>query len=155
MGWQQRAETRAQIFIYLPVDFYPGLDFPDFQQDPLMGPWLLRSAIAQCPPLSLKSLCLGNASHALKAWGPASSVRLGGLVQPTPCPLPASPMHRAGTHSQGKLAPGLTWIKPTPRKLALQVPSLGSDDPGSRLALLHALRQVASPLLASVSSAVQ
>ena len=92
MRWQRRAEARAQIFIYLPVDFYPGLDFPDFQKDPLTGPWLLRSAIAQCPPLSLKSLCLGNASPALKAWGPSFISQAGGGVLSSP-PSAHSQLH--------------------------------------------------------------
>jgi len=39
--------SRAEIFICFPLDFYSGLDFPDFQKGRLSGPRLFRSAVAQ------------------------------------------------------------------------------------------------------------
>lgn len=62
--------------------------------------------------------------------GPGSLCHAGGILSSPPPPL----------QLYTDLLPALTWIKLTPRKLALQFLRLGSDDPGSSLALLHVLK---------------
>lgn len=103
---QPRAEARAEIFICFPLDFYSGLDFPDFQKGRLSGPRLFISAVAQRthPPFWWSPHAQEHLTYPV-AGGLALPFRLGDLFQPTPCPHSASPVHGAELHSQARHAP--------------------------------------------------